>query len=197
MEELNVFSASCRETRQIALSLARLLAEGDFLALEGDLGAGKTCFVKGLAEGLEAPVTVTSPTFTLIHEYLGGRLPLYHFDVYRLKRQEELEGLGYEEYFYGDGVCAVEWSDLIRRYLPKDYLLLRFLRTGEEMTGGGAPAGQDRAAAGGKEGAGFGGADPLQAADSPPEPRRLNITANGLRSRQLLEELDLALKNRP
>jgi len=94
------------------------LQEGDFLALEGELAAGKTCLIKGLALGMGFAGPVTSPTFTLLHIYEGGRLPVYHFDLYRLEKAEELEGIGYDEYFYGEGVCAVEWSGLAQGYLP-------------------------------------------------------------------------------
>jgi tRNA threonylcarbamoyladenosine biosynthesis protein TsaE len=114
------------ETGQLASHLGALLQGGEVIALEGQLGAGKTHFVKGLAEGLGSHDHVTSPTFNLIHEYLGGRLPLYHFDVYRLDSPAELEGLGYEEYFYGQGVTAIEWSDIIKAYLPADYLHVEF-----------------------------------------------------------------------
>ena len=125
------------ETRAFGLSLGGLLGEGDFIALSGELGAGKTCFVQGLAAGLGYGGAVTSPTFTLLHLYEGGRLPLYHFDVYRLEAPEELEGLGYEEYFYGGGVCVVEWSDLAAGYLPEQRIELVL----EKARGGEAPAG--------------------------------------------------------
>jgi tRNA threonylcarbamoyladenosine biosynthesis protein TsaE len=90
----------------------------DVLALCGDLGAGKTQFVKGLAAGLGYKSDVTSPTFTLIHEYLGGRLPLYHFDFYRLESEGEALRLGVEEYLGGEGVCVVEWADKFPALLP-------------------------------------------------------------------------------
>jgi tRNA threonylcarbamoyladenosine biosynthesis protein TsaE len=107
------------ETRAFGALLAENLAEGDFIALDGELASGKTCFVQGLAAGLGYQGAVTSPTFTLLHLYEGGRLPLYHFDLYRLKTPDELESIGYEEYFYGNGVCVVEWSGLAREYLPE------------------------------------------------------------------------------
>lgn len=182
MDSLDLKTNSPEETRRIAGALAGILEEGDFLALEGDLGAGKTCFVKGLARGLGAPGGVTSPTFSLIHEYLGGRLPLYHFDVYRLRRPEELEGLGYEEYFYGDGVCAVEWSDLIGSYLPADRLLLRFSREGGEDGAGGDSDAAEWAACPDGVKTGSGQAEPAPA-------RRLTITAEGPRGRRLLDDL--------
>ena len=88
------------------------------IALVGELGAGKTQFVKGFANGLGYAGEVTSPTFTLIHEYLGGRLPLYHFDFYRLENEAEAVGLGIEEYLLGDGACVIEWADRFPALLP-------------------------------------------------------------------------------
>jgi tRNA threonylcarbamoyladenosine biosynthesis protein TsaE len=107
------------ETKAFGALLAQRLAEGDFIALDGELASGKTCLVQGLAAGLGYAGQVTSPTFALLHLYEGGRLPLYHFDVYRLETPDELENIGYEEYFYGDGVCVVEWSNLTADYLPE------------------------------------------------------------------------------
>ena len=117
-DTLQVETNSVEETRAFGAFLAGFLCVGDFIALDGELGAGKTSLVQGLAAGLKVPAQVTSPTFTLLHLYEGGRLPLYHFDVYRLAAPEELEGLGYEEYFYGDGVCVIEWGRLAEAYLP-------------------------------------------------------------------------------
>lgn len=118
---------SQEETFALAYRLARKLRGGELIALEGDLGAGKTVFVKGLAQGLGIEEPVTSPTFSLIHEY-EGRISLFHFDVYRLGSPEEIEELGYEEYFYGPGVTAVEWSDLITSHLPQEYLTVEIHR---------------------------------------------------------------------
>ena len=95
----------------------------------GDLGAGKTTFIQALAVGLGVEDCVTSPTFVLINEY-DGRIPLYHFDVYRINHISEMEDLGYEEYFYGDGVCAIEWADLIEGILPHNYLRVEIRITG-------------------------------------------------------------------
>ncbi|HZD60169.1 MAG TPA: tRNA (adenosine(37)-N6)-threonylcarbamoyltransferase complex ATPase subunit type 1 TsaE [Anaerolineae bacterium] len=122
-----VITHSPEETRELARKLAPLLSEGDLINLTGDLGAGKTVFTKGLAEGLEIHIPVTSPTFTLIKEY-SGRLPLYHFDVYRLASPDELEELGADEYFYGDGVSVVEWGDKVEELLPDERLTVKILR---------------------------------------------------------------------
>ena len=122
-----VITHSPEETRELARKLAPILSEGDLINLTGDLGAGKTVFTKGLAEGLEIHIPVTSPTFTLIKEY-SGRLPLYHFDVYRLASPDELEELGADEYFYGDGVSVVEWGDKVEELLPDERLTVKILR---------------------------------------------------------------------
>lgn len=107
------------ETMAFAERLAELLDQGDVLTLEGDLGAGKTTFTKGLAKGLGITKTVNSPTFTIIKEY-AGRLPLYHMDVYRV--EDAFEDLGFDEYFHGNGVTVVEWAHLIGEQLPEEYL---------------------------------------------------------------------------
>jgi len=114
-----VACTSEEETRALGRNLAEGIAADTTLSLEGPLGAGKTCFVKGLAEGLGIdPGGVSSPTFTLVHEYPGGRLPLVHFDFYRLNSEGELAGLGYEEYFLSPGVRAIEWGDKFPGALP-------------------------------------------------------------------------------
>ncbi|UYO37166.1 tRNA (adenosine(37)-N6)-threonylcarbamoyltransferase complex ATPase subunit type 1 TsaE [Bacillus zhangzhouensis] len=114
----------------MAAALAKLVMPGDVLTLEGDLGAGKTTFSKGFAEGLGITRIVNSPTFTIIKEYTDGRLPLYHMDVYRMEDAEEEIGL--EEYFEGEGVCLVEWAHLIASQLPSSYLKIEMLRTERE-----------------------------------------------------------------
>ncbi|TYO96193.1 tRNA (adenosine(37)-N6)-threonylcarbamoyltransferase complex ATPase subunit type 1 TsaE [Desulfallas thermosapovorans] len=119
MEVLETNSAG--ETVRLGTILGGLLQAGDVITLNGDLGAGKTCFTSGVARGLGINRRVTSPTFTLINEY-NGRLPFYHLDVYRLTSPEELEDLGYEEYFYGSGVTIIEWAEQIERYLPSERL---------------------------------------------------------------------------
>lgn len=113
-----ITSPSAEETASFGRTQAASLRRGDVLALCGDLGAGKTQFVKGLAAALGADATVTSPTFTLIHEYPGGRLPLYHFDFYRLDDADEALKIGLDEYLNGDGVCVIEWADKFPALLP-------------------------------------------------------------------------------
>ena len=99
---------------------ARDLPAGTVVALVGPLGAGKTQFVKGLAAEVGAPGAVTSPTFTLIHEYVGGRVPLYHFDFFRIEDRQSAERLGLDEYFFSDGISVVEWADKFRELIPPD-----------------------------------------------------------------------------
>ena len=111
-------SQSYEETLAIARSFAETLKAGDTVCLYGGLGAGKTAFVQGLAEGLGIGEPVTSPTFTIVNEYYG-RLPLYHFDVYRIADPDEMYEIGYDEYVYGDGVSVIEWSELIDEILPE------------------------------------------------------------------------------
>ena len=112
---------SGEETQKLAAGLAKELNAGSVLALVGDLGCGKTCFVKGLARGLKIPdsVSVSSPTYVLIHEYPEGRLPLYHLDFYRLEKKEEALHLNLEEYFEGSGVVVVEWADKFPDLFPE------------------------------------------------------------------------------
>lgn len=118
-----------KELEKIAEKLGKLVNSGDIICMVGDLGAGKTTFIQALAVGLGVEDCVTSPTFVLINEY-DGRIPLYHFDVYRINHISEMEDLGYEEYFYGDGVCAIEWADLIEDILPHNYLRVEIRITG-------------------------------------------------------------------
>ena len=125
-------SASADETISLARTLAATLRRGDVLALCGELGAGKTHFVKGLAAGLGTPSSVTSPTFTLIHEYPGGRLPLYHFDFYRLDDADEALRIGLDEYLFGDGVCVIEWAEKFPALLPPHTRWLRFTHRTED-----------------------------------------------------------------
>ena len=102
---------SPEETEALGAALGRVLTPGTVIAYRGDLGAGKTAFTRGLAQGLGYPDMVTSPTYTIVNEYLGGRLPLFHFDMYRLRSAEDLWDIGWEDYLDRGGVCAVEWSE--------------------------------------------------------------------------------------
>lgn len=111
-------SLSEKETFAIARELAGKANAGDVYCLSGDLGVGKTVFTKGFAAGLGITEPVSSPTFTIVQIYEEGRLPLYHFDVYRIEDIEEMEEIGYEDCFYGEGVCLVEWAELIKEVLP-------------------------------------------------------------------------------
>lgn len=112
------FSDSEEKTKEIAKKLAFHLGKGSFLAVYGDLGAGKTAFVKGLAEGLGVSENIVSPTFTILRAYESGTLPLYHLDVYRIADEDELFEIGFDDYAEGDGVCVCEWADLIPDALP-------------------------------------------------------------------------------
>jgi len=124
-----VHTSSADETERLGERIGRALGPGVVVALIGELGAGKTTLTKGIARGLQVPDLVHSPTFTLIHEH-KGRVPVYHFDLYRLETPEELDDLGYEDYFYGDGACIVEWAEKIEKLLPADRLEIRI--TGED-----------------------------------------------------------------
>ena len=118
-------SFSEKETAQIAENLAKQVKAGDVYCLSGDLGVGKTVFTKGFAKGLGIKEPVNSPTFTIMQIYEEGHLPLYHFDVYRIENVEEMEEIGYEDYFYGEGVCFIEWAELIKEILPSDCKKIR------------------------------------------------------------------------
>ena len=108
---MTVITKSPEQTELLGKKLAELLRPGDVIAYYGDLGAGKTAFTRGLAAGLGIREAVTSPTYTIVNEYLSGRMPLFHFDMYRLSSSEELFDLGWEDYLARGGVCAVEWSE--------------------------------------------------------------------------------------
>ena len=108
---------SPEETEQLGEALAQRLEPGDVIAYYGDLGAGKTAFTRGVARGLEVSEPVTSPTYTIVNEYLRGRMPLFHFDMYRLGSAEELFDIGWEDYLQRGGVCAVEWSENVEEAL--------------------------------------------------------------------------------
>ncbi len=112
-------SFSAEETFALGKKLGEEAKPGMIYRMTGDLGVGKTVFTKGFAAGLGVTDTVNSPTFTIVQEY-KGRLPFYHFDVYRIEEPEEMEEIGYEDYFFGDGVCMIEWAELIEELLPKE-----------------------------------------------------------------------------
>lgn len=113
-----------KQTELFGGRLGRLLEKGDVVCLNGDLGAGKTTLSKSIGEGLEVEDYITSPTFAIMNQY-NGRIPLYHFDVYRLEGWHQLEDIGAEDYFYGNGVCLIEWAETIQEYLPKDRMEIR------------------------------------------------------------------------
>jgi tRNA threonylcarbamoyladenosine biosynthesis protein TsaE len=129
---ISIDSATPAETEKIGALLGGLLLPGDFIALRGELGAGKTRFARGVATGLgvAADIPVTSPTYTLLNIY-AGRIPLYHFDLYRLTGDEEVVELGFAEYFCGDGVSLVEWPERLREELPPERLEIVFTYLGE------------------------------------------------------------------
>ena len=120
---MEYITRSAAETERLGARLAQVLEPGDVIAYRGDLGAGKTAFTRGLARGLGIPDPVTSPTYTIVNEYPQGRLPLFHFDMYRLSDAEELFDLGWEDYLARNGVCAVEWSENVAEALEDPILV--------------------------------------------------------------------------
>ena len=112
-------SNSPAETEAMGQQFAEEIGVGSILALNGDLGSGKTVFVKGLVAGLGSRADVSSPTFTILHEYRGGRLPVYHFDFFRLENRESIVRLGLDDYFFGDGVSVIEWGDRFPELIPQ------------------------------------------------------------------------------
>ena len=116
---------SAEETFAVGEEIGRNAKPGEVYTLTGDLGAGKTVLAQGIARGLGIVEPVNSPTFTIMQVYEEGRIPLYHFDVYRIGDIEEMDEIGYEDYFYGDGVSIIEWADLIRELLPEHYCGIR------------------------------------------------------------------------
>lgn len=109
-----------KETFELGKNLGEQAKAGQIFCLNGDLGVGKTVFTQGFAKGLGIEENVNSPTFTIIQVYVEGRIPLYHFDVYRIGDPEEMYEIGYEEYFFGEGVCLIEWSKLIEELIPEE-----------------------------------------------------------------------------
>ena len=129
---MEYISNSAQETEALGERLAARLRPGDVIAYTGDLGAGKTAFTRGLARGLGVADRVTSPTFTIVNEYEGGRLPLFNFDLYRMDSPEELFDIGWEDYLARGGVCAVEWSENVADALERDTVRVDIRRGGEE-----------------------------------------------------------------
>ena len=119
------------ETEAVGAALARVLQPGTVIAYRGDLGAGKTAFTRGLAKGLGVKERVTSPTYTIVNEYLGGRMPLFHFDMYRLGSEDELFDIGWEDYLDRCGVCAVEWSENVWGAM-EDAIIITITRLDED-----------------------------------------------------------------
>ena len=132
MKTRTLHIANETETQQLGERIGQAAAPGMVVALIGDLGTGKTTLTKAIARGLGVTETVTSPTFNIIREYKSGRIPLYHFDVYRIADPDEMFELGYEEYFYGDGICVVEWADIIEELLPEDTVVIHIDRGASE-----------------------------------------------------------------
>ncbi len=127
-QERVFLSNSPKETFSYGKLLGEQAEKGEIYCLQGDLGAGKTLFAQGFALGLGVTELVSSPTFTLIQEYSGGRFPLFHFDVYRLEEEEEMFEIGYEDYFYGDGVCLVEWAGNVEGLIPREAVWVKMER---------------------------------------------------------------------
>ncbi|MCD8158999.1 MAG: tRNA (adenosine(37)-N6)-threonylcarbamoyltransferase complex ATPase subunit type 1 TsaE [Clostridiales bacterium] len=118
---------SGEETEKIGFEFGKNAKAGEIYCINGDLGAGKTCFTKGFARGLGITDHITSPTFTIVNEY-EGRLSLYHFDVYRLQDEDELYDIGADEYFFGDGVCIIEWAGIVKDAIPKGAVWIKILK---------------------------------------------------------------------
>ena len=117
---MTVDSFSAQDTFALGQQIGEAAVPGEVYTLTGDLGVGKTVFTQGVAKGLGIKEAVNSPTFTILQVYEEGRLPFYHFDVYRIGCAEEMDEIGYEDYFYGDGVCFIEWANLMEEILPKN-----------------------------------------------------------------------------
>lgn len=116
---------SAEETYALGVTIGQEAVPGAVYALLGDLGVGKTVFTKGVAAGLEVKEPISSPTFTIVQVYESGKLPFYHFDVYRISDVDEMEEIGYEDYFYGEGVSFVEWANLIEEIMPEETITIR------------------------------------------------------------------------
>ena len=128
---MEFLTKSPEETENVGAALGKIVTPGTVIAYEGGLGAGKTAFTRGLARGLGCADTVTSPTYTIVNEYLSGRLPLFHFDMYRLRSSDDLWDIGWEDYLDRGGVCAVEWSENVADAM-EDAVRVRIEKTGVE-----------------------------------------------------------------
>ncbi|MBN1579519.1 MAG: tRNA (adenosine(37)-N6)-threonylcarbamoyltransferase complex ATPase subunit type 1 TsaE [Anaerolineae bacterium] len=132
---LDFISHSADQTRRLGTRLSQLLTGGEVLLLTGELGTGKTCLVQGIGQGLGIEERITSPTFTLINEYVGTRSTLYHVDLYRIADVKATLTLGLDEYLYGDGICAIEWAERIRSIWTEEYLLISLRHIDETKRG--------------------------------------------------------------
>ena len=122
MEQIQIIeSFSPEDTLELGRKMGKEAQPGEVYTLIGDLGVGKTVFTQGIADGLEIGESICSPTFTIVQVYEEGRMPFYHFDVYRIGDIEEMDEIGYEDYFYGEGLCMIEWANLIEEILPHTY----------------------------------------------------------------------------
>ncbi len=128
---MEFISKSEKDTIKLARKFEKKLKGGEVVVLNGDLGAGKTTFTKALCKALKVKENVTSPTFTLMNIYTSGRLPLYHFDMYRIEDESEAEELGLNDYFYSNGVCMIEWAQNIKHILPKNLITINIEKLGE------------------------------------------------------------------
>lgn len=128
---IKLITKSPEETASIGYKLGSLLKAGDILCMDGDLGAGKTTMTQSITKGLEVDDYVTSPTFTIVNEYMG-RVPVYHFDVYRIGDVDEMYDIGFDEYIHSEGVCIIEWSKIIEEILPENRLEIKLNRRDEE-----------------------------------------------------------------
>lgn len=130
----NIVSNSEQETLELGMDFAKILEPGDIIALDGDLGAGKTVFTRGFSQEMGVTSHVCSPTFTIVNEYLGGRLPVYHFDTYRLEGPDDFLDSGLDEYFYNEGICIIEWSSIIDELLPENTIHLEIRGVGDKRS---------------------------------------------------------------
>lgn len=128
---MEFISKSEKDTIKLAKKFEKKLKGGEVVVLNGDLGAGKTTFTKALCKALKVKENVTSPTFTLMNIYTSGRLPLYHFDMYRIEDESEAQELGLNDYFYSNGVCMIEWAENIKHILPKNLITINIEKIGE------------------------------------------------------------------